>query len=79
MFEHRTKYNKGFTKKYGVDKLLHFEETDDIGAAIHREKQLKRWNRKWKLDLIERHNPNWKDLSEGWFGRVSGSSDQVGR
>jgi putative endonuclease len=67
VFEHKTKYNKGFTEEYGVDKLVYFEETDDIREGIRREKQLKKWNRSWKLRLIEGSNPNWKDLAEGWF------------
>ncbi|HEY5690220.1 MAG TPA: GIY-YIG nuclease family protein [Candidatus Gracilibacteria bacterium] len=67
IYQHKTQSVKGFTRKYQIDKLVHFEETDDISAAITREKQLKRWNRKWKMDLIEKDNPLWEDLSEGWF------------
>ena len=58
---------KGFTSKYGVTKLVYFEQTNSIEAAIQREKQLKRWNRDWKLQLIERYNPNWNDLSKDFL------------
>jgi len=60
--QHKKKIADGFTKKYGVDKLVWFEETSEIESAIIREKQLKKWNRKWKLDLIEKTNPRWEDL-----------------
>jgi putative endonuclease len=60
--EHKQKLVDGFTKKYNVDKLVHYEATGDIMAAIEREKQIKKWNRAWKLRLIEKSNPNWKDL-----------------
>lgn len=60
--EHRDGGAPGFTKKYAVKHLVYFEEFDDIGAAIHRETRLKKWNRKWKLDLIESQNPEWNDL-----------------
>ena len=46
---------------------MYFEETGDINSAIAREKQLKRWNRDWKIALIEKHNPSWKDLSLEWY------------
>ena len=62
VYEHKKKIFKGFTSKYYVDMLVYFEETDDIGAAIQREKQLKKWNRKWKIELIEKINPDWNDL-----------------
>ncbi|OPX25146.1 MAG: excinuclease ABC subunit C [Candidatus Cloacimonas sp. 4484_140] len=67
MFQHKNKLIDGFTKKYSVDKLVHFEMTNDIISAIQREKQLKKWNRRWKLALIEKENPEWKDLSKEWF------------
>jgi putative endonuclease len=60
--EHKSGKIKGFTKKYKVDKLVYYEETDDVGVAINREKQLKKWRRKWKLELIEKDNANWEDL-----------------
>jgi len=61
--EHREGLNSGFTKKYGLDVLVYFEETSDIEAAILREKQLKNWRRQWKINLIETTNSEWKDLS----------------
>ncbi len=62
IYEHKQKLHKGFTKKYSVDKLVHFEETMDIKSAIQREKQLKHWKRAWKIELIEKNNPEWNDL-----------------
>ena len=62
IFEHREKIVSGFTSKYGVDRLVHFEVFDDIEAAITREKQMKKWNRAWKIRLIEENNPDWHDL-----------------
>jgi putative endonuclease len=59
---HREKVVDGFTKKYDVDRLVHFEVFDDIENAIVREKRLKKWNRAWKVRLIEENNPNWDDL-----------------
>jgi len=60
--EHKEKVVDGFTKKYHVNKLVYFEETSDPTSAISREKQLKKWRRQWKMDLIEEHNPKWNDL-----------------
>ena len=62
VYLHKNKMIKGFTSKYNVDKLVYYESTTDVNAAIQREKQLKRWNREWKLELIEKSNPEWKDL-----------------
>ena len=61
-YEHREGVVAGFTKKYGVHRLVYFEPHTDIEAAIRREKRLKRWNRAWKIRLIEENNPNWNDL-----------------
>ncbi|HTE21942.1 MAG TPA: GIY-YIG nuclease family protein [Candidatus Limnocylindria bacterium] len=61
--EHKSKAVKGFTEKYGVHILVYFEETPNIEAAITREKQLKNWQRAWKIVLIEKENPYWHDLS----------------
>ena len=60
--EHKEKLIPGFTQRYGVDKLGYFEEYNDIRLAIQREKELKGWNRKRKLALLEGFNPQWKDL-----------------
>jgi putative endonuclease len=54
----------GFTKKYNVHSLVYYKQYDDVESAISEEKRLKRWNRKWKLELIEKENPQWKDLYE---------------
>ena len=62
VFEHKKGMIKGFTKKYWVKKLVYFEETNDIQSAILKEKRIKRWNRDWKIELIEKNNPKWKDL-----------------
>ena len=62
VFEHKSKFVRGFTKKYDVIRLVYYEQYDDIGTAIQREKRLKKWNRQWKIRLIEERNPNWNDL-----------------
>ena len=67
VFQHKVKLNKGFTSKYQCQKLLYFEEFRDIREAIHREKQLKKYKRVWKENLIDQKNPEWNDLSEGWY------------
>jgi len=64
VFEHKNHLHKGFTDKYFTNKLVYFEESLDIKSAIQREKQLKKWNRSWKIELIEKNNPNWQDLFE---------------
>lgn len=61
-WEHREGIGGGFTKKYGLDQLVHYEEFVDVGDAIHREKRLKHWNRAWKVALIEAGNPHWENL-----------------
>lgn len=62
VYEHKNDLIEGFTKKYGVHHLVYYEMTNDVKSAIEREKRLKKWNRKWKLELIEKMNPQWKDL-----------------
>ncbi len=64
IFEHKTKFTGGFTREYGVDRLVWFESYDDPVNAISREKELKKWRRAWKLRLIEQSNPQWVDLYE---------------
>jgi len=61
--QHKAKVVRGFTKRYNVHKLVYFEIFDDPLSAIAHEKQLKKWNREWKLQLIENKNPDWVDLS----------------
>jgi len=62
VYEHKNKVAEGFTEKYDVDRLVYFEAFGDIENAIRREKRLKKWNRAWKIRLIEETNPNWADL-----------------
>jgi putative endonuclease len=62
VYEHKNNIIEGFTKKYNIHKLVYYETTNDIESAIRREKQLKKWNRKWKIELIEKNNPKWRDL-----------------
>ncbi|MBQ3000207.1 MAG: GIY-YIG nuclease family protein [Oscillospiraceae bacterium] len=66
LYEHREHLVAGFSKKYNTNKLVYFEETSDVYSAISREKQLKGWTRKKKNDLIQKMNPEWKDLSSKW-------------
>jgi putative endonuclease len=70
-WEHRSDLVEGFTKKYGVHILVWFEAHDDIHAAITREKQIKGWNRSWKIKLIEKHNSGWNDLYSRLLGEVA--------
>ncbi|MCP5061396.1 MAG: GIY-YIG nuclease family protein [Ignavibacteriae bacterium] len=76
VYEHKNKLLDGFSIKYGINKLVHFEETKDIKSAIAREKNLKKWNRKWKLELIEKSNPMWNDLAEAWIPSRAGNDRQ---
>ena len=62
VWQHKNNEIEGFTKKYKVHKLIYFEQHNNIRSAIEREKQIKKWIRKWKLDLIENKNSEWKDL-----------------
>ena len=62
VWQHKQKEADGFTKKYGVDRLVWFEEHHEAERAIQREKQLKKWNRAWKVRLIEEKNSGWNDL-----------------
>ena len=67
-FEHKNHLAKGFTSKYNLEILVWFEQTEDVNAAIAREKQLKNWHRKWKIDLIGQKNPSWQDLYQSIVG-----------
>ena len=60
--EHKNDFAQGFTNRYGVHRLVYFELCEDMMSAIRREKQMKKWNRAWKLELIEKQNPAWRDL-----------------
>jgi len=68
VYQHKKKLVDGFTKKYRVHHLVYYEIHDDIHEAILREKQIKKWNRNWKINLIERDNPHWSDLYAGLNG-----------
>ena len=67
MWQHRTKAIKGFTADYNINSLVFFEGTSDAVSAISREKELKAWRRAKKVALIEKQNPDWRDLSIDWF------------
>ncbi len=67
VWEHQQGRVDGFTKKYNVHLLVYYEYHDDMYSAIAREKRIKKWNRAWKLRLIEEVNPEWRDLSEDGF------------
>jgi putative endonuclease len=62
VYEHKNNLLKGFTEKYSVHQLVYYEQYQNINDAILREKRLKKWNRKWKIELIEADNPDWDDL-----------------
>jgi putative endonuclease len=62
--DHREKKKAGFTKRYNLTKLVHYEPYADVRDAIHREKCIKAWKREWKIALIEKENPDWRDLYE---------------
>ena len=64
IFEHKQHLTPGFSSKYDVHKLVYVESFDDVKMAIQQEKRLKKWERNWKKDLIEKFNPNWDDLYE---------------
>jgi putative endonuclease len=61
VWEHKQNPGEGFTSKYGVHALVYFEMHDDMVEAMRREKQLKKWKRSWKIELIEKSNPDWRD------------------
>ncbi|MBX3175794.1 MAG: GIY-YIG nuclease family protein [Candidatus Hydrogenedentes bacterium] len=62
--EHKEDVRPGFTRRYGVHRLVYCEFLSDMRSAIIREKQIKKWNRAWKIELIEKQNPEWRDLAE---------------
>jgi len=76
--QHRTGAIAGFTDRYDVKRLVHFEMLDDMPSATSREKQLERWHREWKINLIERNNPNWGDLAVGLgFAPLTSARDKM--
>ena len=64
VYEHKNGLVEGFTKKYGVNKLVYYEQVENVESTIQREKRLKTWHRGWKIRLIEETNPNWENLYE---------------
>jgi putative endonuclease len=83
VFDHKTKATKGFTSKYNCDRLVYLETFGRVEDAIAWEKELKKYRREWKENLINEDNPGWEDISEGWYDprdlaaacqRVPGSS-----
>jgi len=70
IFENKNKLIKGFSSKYNLDKLIYFEQFQFIKEAIKREKNLKKWKRAWKINLIVKENTDWQDLSKDWYQEV---------
>ena len=66
IWQHREEVTRGFTSRYGVKRLVWFETGETMESVIVREKQIKRWRREWKIKLIERENPTWRDLAKGF-------------
>jgi len=66
VWQHKNERSRGFVGRYGCKKLVWFGETSDVHEAIREEKRLKGWRRNWKIDLIERDNPQWRDLASAW-------------
>jgi putative endonuclease len=75
VWQHKNKVVEGFTQRYRVDQLVYYEQCYDARNAIRREKKLKKYKRKWKLDLIEKSNPDWRDL---YYDLTTGSSGHAG-
>jgi putative endonuclease len=67
VWQHKRKVIPGFTRRYNVTRLVHFEATPDVQAALAREKEIKGWRRSKKVALIETTNPQWLDLAQGWY------------
>jgi putative endonuclease len=67
LYEHKNKLVKGFTEKYNVNKFVYYEQSDDVQAAIAREKEIKKWRREKKNQLVNTLNPMWQDLSLEWL------------
>jgi len=67
VYEHKNKLIAGFTKKYNINRLIYFETFSDVYSAITREKTIKGWLRKKKIDLVNSTNPYWNDLSSDWY------------
>ena len=72
VWQHKTRAIPGFTAEYGVDRLVWFETHENLETALVRERQIKKWKRDWKINLIERENPHWLDLYPSFSGRRRG-------
>ncbi len=70
VYEHKIGIKKGFTQKYGINKLIYFETFQNVNEAITRENNLKKWKRDWKIKLIEEDNKPWSDVSKNWFDTI---------
>ena len=70
IYEHRTEMKPCFTQRYRTKRLVYFETFNNIYDAIQREKKIKKWNRQWKINLIEKNNKSWKDLYPGLIGEI---------
>ena len=68
IYQHKNRLMEGFSKKHGLDQLVYYESQGNAEAAITREKNMKEWKRAWKIELIEKSNPNWFDLTENMLG-----------
>jgi len=66
VWQHKNNVSRGFVRRYGCKKLVWFGETSEVQEALREEKRLKRWHRQWKINLIERDNPHWRDLASEW-------------
>ena len=76
-WEHREKVQPGFTRKYGVSRLVWYEAHESREAAVIREKQIKAWKRRWKIEMIQSGNPTWRDLYEELYGLPEGQAPLV--
>ncbi len=76
VYQHKERLVPGFTRKYNIHVLVYYEKYSDIYSAIKREKRLKKWNRQWKINLIESVNPGWKDLYNGLHTAGVGTTGQ---
>jgi putative endonuclease len=77
VYEHKQKLIEGFTKKYNVTRLAYYEETSDVQTALSREKEIKKWRRSKKIALIKTMNPQWRDLSVGWYDEVTSDLESL--
>ena len=71
VYDHKNKLIPGFTEKYNINRLVYYETFDDVYSAIAREKTIKGWLRKKKIELIQKTNPDWKDLAKDWYDQDS--------